>query len=164
MRYLPITMLGPLALATLLLSPGPAGGSPGTSERVSVSSAGRQGNDDSRLPAISTERRYVALTSFASNLVPGDTYDQDDVFAHERSGTLAFCGQRIATIIGTGGNDLLVGTAGPDVIHGLGDQDSIDGGGGNDVMDGGSGTDLCRGGSHVAGDSAVNCELIFGVP
>ena len=45
----------------------------GTTERVSVASAGNQGNGDSDDPAISADGRYVAFQSFASNLVPGDT-------------------------------------------------------------------------------------------
>jgi len=44
----------------------------GTTERVSVDSAGFEGNWESSLPAISADGRYVAFTSFGSNLVPGD--------------------------------------------------------------------------------------------
>ncbi|WP_139559633.1 DUF11 domain-containing protein [Methylotetracoccus oryzae] len=53
--------------------------------RVSVDSVGRQGNDDSAGGlAISLDGRYVAFTSYASNLVPGDTNGQPDVFVHDR--------------------------------------------------------------------------------
>ncbi len=48
----------------------------GTTERVSVDSAGNQGNGDSYPGAsqvISADGRYVAFESFASNLVPSDT-------------------------------------------------------------------------------------------
>ena len=46
-----------------------------TTRRVSVSSTGAQGNDHSLDPAISADGRYVAFSSVASNLVPGDTND-----------------------------------------------------------------------------------------
>ncbi|MBI4730042.1 MAG: PD40 domain-containing protein [Acidobacteria bacterium] len=43
-------------------------------ERVSVSSAGQEGNERSMRPAISGDGRRVAFESWASNLVPGPTY------------------------------------------------------------------------------------------
>jgi Tol biopolymer transport system component len=55
-----------------------------TTERVSLSSAGDQGNDDSYGPAISADGRYVAFTSAASNLVPGDSNGELDVFVRDR--------------------------------------------------------------------------------
>jgi signal peptidase I len=56
----------------------------GTTERVSMDSAGNQGNDQSGLPTISADGRYVAFASSASNLVSGDTNGQSDVFVHDR--------------------------------------------------------------------------------
>lgn len=56
----------------------------GTTTRVSVSSAGRQGNDYSRHPSISARGRYVAFLSVATNLVVGDTNGAADVFVHNR--------------------------------------------------------------------------------
>ena len=56
----------------------------GTTERVSVSSAGTQGNGDSAVPSISADGRFVAFVSVASNLVPGDTNGRLDVFVHDR--------------------------------------------------------------------------------
>jgi hypothetical protein len=56
----------------------------GTTERVSVSSTGEQGNSSSTLASISAGGRFVAFSSFASNLVPGDTNDAFDVFIHDR--------------------------------------------------------------------------------
>jgi len=52
--------------------------------RVSVSSAGEQGNDTSWYPSISADGRYVAFMSYASNLVPGDTNWTGDIFVHDR--------------------------------------------------------------------------------
>jgi Tol biopolymer transport system component len=53
--------------------------------RVSVDSAGRQGNGGSNYPAVSPDARYVAFDSLASNLVPGDTNDREDIFVHDRA-------------------------------------------------------------------------------
>jgi len=55
----------------------------GTTFLVSVSSAGAQGDLDSSHPSISTNGRYVAFHSFATNLVPGDTNDQSDIFIRD---------------------------------------------------------------------------------
>src|SRR5207247_1588614 len=56
----------------------------GTTERVSVDSAGHEGNGYSQQPAISADGRFVAFTSDATNLVPGDTNGVTDVFVHDR--------------------------------------------------------------------------------
>jgi hypothetical protein len=62
-----------------------------TTERVSVSSTGEQGNDNSWGPAISADGRFVAFVSAASVLVPGDTnappgepFTGSDVFVRDR--------------------------------------------------------------------------------
>jgi Ca2+-binding RTX toxin-like protein len=55
------------------------------------------------------------------------------------------CGGRIATIVGTNGNDVIEGTSGPDVIVGLGGDDIINGGGGADIICGNSGNDRIDG-------------------
>ncbi|MBA3718676.1 MAG: hypothetical protein H0W95_00040 [Nocardioidaceae bacterium] len=52
--------------------------------RVSIGPGGRQANSDSIKPAISPGGRYVAFESYASNLVPGDTNRQSDVFVRDR--------------------------------------------------------------------------------
>lgn len=54
------------------------------SERVSVSSSGEQANSYSNLPAISSSGRFVAYTSYATNLVPDDTNGGLDVFLRDR--------------------------------------------------------------------------------
>ena len=56
----------------------------GTTRRVSVSSTGRQGTSGSFGPVISSAGRYVAFSSDAANLVPGDTNDSVDVFVRDR--------------------------------------------------------------------------------
>jgi Tol biopolymer transport system component len=60
----------------------------GTTRRVSVSSAGAQGDNASFGGVISTDGRYVAFISAASNLVPGDTNGVTDAFVRDlRTGT-----------------------------------------------------------------------------
>ncbi len=55
----------------------------GTTTRVSVNSSGVEGNSSSRDTSISSDGRYLAFESFASNLVPGDTNGQADIFRHD---------------------------------------------------------------------------------
>jgi Ca2+-binding RTX toxin-like protein len=56
-----------------------------TTTLVSVDSAGNQGNNFSSSPSISSDGRFVAFKSFASNLVPGDTNNQPDIFVRDLS-------------------------------------------------------------------------------
>jgi hypothetical protein len=56
----------------------------GRTERISVNSAGAQGDDQSAIPSISADGRFVAFASQATNLVPGDTNGLMDVFVHDR--------------------------------------------------------------------------------
>ncbi len=53
-------------------------------ERVSVDSAGNQANDGSVTPSISSDGRYVAFVSFASNLGPRTTSRIGGAFVHDR--------------------------------------------------------------------------------
>jgi Tol biopolymer transport system component len=56
-----------------------------TTSRVSVGSTGAQGiGGDSSHPAFSAGGRFVAFSSDASNLVPGDTNEIPDVFLRDR--------------------------------------------------------------------------------
>jgi Tol biopolymer transport system component len=56
----------------------------GTTRRVSVGTGGVQGDLDSFFPALSADGRFVAFTSRATNLAPGDTNGALDVFVHTR--------------------------------------------------------------------------------
>ncbi len=63
-----------LAVTILVLSAaGAAVAETGTTELVSVSSTGEQGNGESYTSFPSADGRYVAFDSSASNLVPDDT-------------------------------------------------------------------------------------------
>ena len=52
----------------------------GTTRRVSVGPGGVQGDSGSDHGSISADGRFVAFWSAATNLVPGDTNGQADVF------------------------------------------------------------------------------------
>lgn len=51
--------------------------------RISVSSAGVEGNNKAFIQPPSTSGRFVAFESFADNLVTGDTNGVPDVFVHD---------------------------------------------------------------------------------
>ena len=59
--------------------------SSGAISRISKSTAGAEGNRRSFNPSISTDGQTIAYSSAASNLVPGDTNGQIDVFGHSRT-------------------------------------------------------------------------------
>ena len=56
-----------------------------TTTRVSVDSAGNQGNRESFDVSISGNGRFVAFQSSATNLVPGDTNNSADIFVRDLS-------------------------------------------------------------------------------
>jgi Tol biopolymer transport system component len=73
-----------------------------TTTRVSVSAAGAEADGASYAPRISTDGRWVAFASQASNLVPRDTNGQPDVFLRDlQGGTL----ERISFAAGGGDAD-----------------------------------------------------------
>jgi hypothetical protein len=57
----------------------------GVTERVSVDSSGAEGNRDSSGVWISADGQIVTFTSWASNLVAGDTNGCADAFVHDRA-------------------------------------------------------------------------------
>jgi hypothetical protein len=57
----------------------------GVTERVSVDSSGVQSNGANLFSSISADGRFVVFSSFASNLVAGDTNNKVDVFVHDRT-------------------------------------------------------------------------------
>jgi Tol biopolymer transport system component len=82
---LPLLLMS-LLIATLLV-PGAAAAAAKRTQRVSVGSAGVQGNGQSGslyAPSVSADGRYVAFDSVASNLVAGDTNGFQDVFVRDR--------------------------------------------------------------------------------
>src|SRR5881397_3991739 len=77
---------GSLILACSLGLAGMAAAAPqATTTRASVDAAGGQANAASTGPSVSSDGRYVAFVSWASNLVAGDTNGARDVFVKDRS-------------------------------------------------------------------------------
>lgn len=72
-------------LVALAASSGHAAAAAAGTERVSTDSSGVEGNGLTfSPPSVAAEGRYVAFASEASNLVPGDTNSQSDIFVHDR--------------------------------------------------------------------------------
>jgi Tol biopolymer transport system component len=67
-------------------------------ELVSVSTTGTAGNSDSGGAAVSPDGRFVAFTSFASNLVVGDKNGHPDVFLRDRT-----CGTTVLASVSAAG-------------------------------------------------------------
>ncbi|MEG4404587.1 calcium-binding protein [Microcoleus sp. MON2_D5] len=116
-----------------------------TTTRVSVDSAGNQGNNDSFDPSISADGHRVAFDSEASNLVPGDTNNTFDVFVSDIGNTPGNNPPN-NNINGTDGNDILSGISGNDIINGVEGNDVLTGLRGNDILVGGDGRDVLNGG------------------
>jgi len=75
----------------------------GTTERVSVDSAGKGGNGYSLLPALSSDGSVVAFESGADNFVANDSNGFDDVFVRDRNaGTTAVASMSALGAIGDG--------------------------------------------------------------
>lgn len=75
--------------------------------RISVASAGAQGNDTSSGGYISSDGRYIMFRSDATNLVAGDTNDQTDIFVHDRQ-----TGQTTRVSVATGGGQANIASEG----------------------------------------------------
>lgn len=75
----------------------------GQTTRISVSSAGLQGNGNSFDADISADGRFVVFTSAASNLVAGDTNNAPDIFCHDRQTATT---TRVS--VGTGGAQIML--------------------------------------------------------
>jgi uncharacterized repeat protein (TIGR01451 family) len=73
-----LVALGLLVPASALAHP------PGVTEWISISSAGTGGNNQSDMPAISGDGRFVAFASLADNLIPNDTNGFADTFVYDR--------------------------------------------------------------------------------
>src|SRR4028118_991034 len=117
-----------------------------TTTRVSVDSAGNPGNSDSELPSISANGQKVAFSSFATNLVPGDTNNGPDLFIADIGSAPGGINNSPNAIHGTPGNDNLTGTPSSDNINGFDGDDALTGRQGNDILGGGGGSDNLSGG------------------
>jgi Ca2+-binding RTX toxin-like protein len=119
-----------------------------TTTRVSVDSAGNPGNSSSSNPSISADGRFVAFASDSSNIVPGDTNNNNDIFVVDTSSTPKVINGTPGNdnLTGTSGNDIINGSEGDDVLTGLRTNDVLNGDDGNDILSGGKGSDTLNGG------------------
>ncbi|MEG4534044.1 calcium-binding protein [Microcoleus sp. D2_18a_D3] len=117
-----------------------------TTTRVSVDSAGNQGNDISFSTSISANGQKVTFDSNAANLVPGDTNNTTDIFVSDTGNASGVINTPSNNINGTPGNDNLTGTPSSDNINGLDGDDALTGRQGNDILVGGGGSDNLSGG------------------
>jgi Tol biopolymer transport system component len=82
----------------------------GETTRVSVDSQGNQANSYSGYFTISTDGRYTAFESQATNLVSGDTNGTYDVFVHDRQ-----TGETTRVSVDSSGNQGDSGSGGPSI-------------------------------------------------
>jgi hypothetical protein len=101
-------------------------------------------------------RGFLSLRAdIAANEIPVDHLNPQtqDLGVITPSGLLR-CKGKVATLVGTKGNDTLVGTAGNDVIASLGGKDKVNGKGGKDT--------ICLGGGNDRGSGSGGNDRIFG--
>jgi Tol biopolymer transport system component len=80
-----VTALAAVSLIATALIPGTRAQAAGVvTEQISLSTTGTLADSLSRRSSLTEDGRYVAFTSRASNLVPGDTNGMDDVFVRDR--------------------------------------------------------------------------------
>src|SRR5437899_9420731 len=56
----------------------------GTTQRVSIGNLSNEANNQSMLPAISSDGRFAAFQSVATNLIEYDTNNAADIFVRDR--------------------------------------------------------------------------------
>lgn len=112
-----------------------------------------EANNLSGGPSISADGSFLAYSSNATNLVPGDTNGAHDVFVIQIEGAPPVDGvvkdgdDGNDILKGTHRNDVLRGHGGNDLLFGLKGDDRLDGGDGNDRIFAGKGDDIVRGGA-----------------
>src|SRR5918996_792175 len=100
---LPSALAAVLAVFASMLFVPAARAAAGSTTRASVAMDGGFVNSEAKEPAISASGRYVAYTSAASNVVPGDVNGIDDVFAYDRvTGATTLVSQSTSGEIGNG--------------------------------------------------------------
>jgi cysteine-rich repeat protein len=84
----------------------------GDTMRVSVSSAGIEGNGASSYSSVSADGQLVTFGSLASNLVAGDTNDVGDVFVRDLSaGSTTFASTSSSGVLGNGQSRINLGAS-----------------------------------------------------
>ena len=84
----------------------------GKTQRVSVSSSGKQAKGNSTNPTVSANGRIVAFESKARDLVPGDTNGGSDVFVRDRKS-----GETVRTSVSSAGRQASGGSSDPFICH-----------------------------------------------
>ena len=79
-----VTMVAGLAAVVQIAGPAAAAAPAARTERVSVSSAGAQGDAPTIAGDLSADGRYLVFESAAATLVPGDTNETEDIFLRDR--------------------------------------------------------------------------------
>ncbi len=74
----------------------------GTTSRISTDSNGNQSNNQSDYPSISADGKYVAFRSIATNLVPGDTSTNWQIFLKNTQTGAVTCLSQINGVYGNG--------------------------------------------------------------
>jgi Tol biopolymer transport system component len=101
----------------------------GTTRRLSLGPGGAQGDGQSSVASISADGGFVAFQSEATNLVPGDTNDGDDVFVGDGltgktrrvslgSGGVQGNGNSITPAISADGRFIVFGSSGTNLVPG----------------------------------------------
>lgn len=138
----------------------------GATIRVSQTMSGGEPNEDSEETSVSSNGRFIAFSTFATNLVSGDTDSGLDTYVVEQAITSASCdlSSGFNIIHGTPGNDKITGTAGNDIILGYGGNDRINGAGGDDCLIGGPGNDQLYGneGDDILWGGEVGNATVYG--
>lgn len=111
-----IIAVGMISASLLAASSGGATPAAGFTELISLSSAGVQGDQDSELPSVSADGRFVAFASLSDNLVSGDTNGQSDIFVRDRlTGTTERVSVSSTGRQGDGNSGLLNGMGSPSI-------------------------------------------------
>jgi Tol biopolymer transport system component len=85
----------------------------GETALVSVTPTGDPGNNVSRDPSVSSNGQFVVFSSFATDLVAGDTNLRQDVFVRDMiAGTTTLVSGATAGVVGLPGNSFLSGLSG----------------------------------------------------
>lgn len=96
--------------AAVLIAGSPGAASTPALRRVSVSSDGSDPYGDSSWPSLSADGRFVAFQSDASNLVPMDTNNSQDIFVYDR-----FEGSTKRVSVASGGTEANGGSWSPKI-------------------------------------------------
>ncbi len=98
-------------------------------ERVSVSNDGSQADSGSTHGSVSGNGETIAFTSYATNLVPGDTNNQNDVFVRDRVASttervsVSSSGVQLTDVLGA--NAPVISASGQFVVFFSGDADLV---------------------------------------